>query len=532
MNPSRTTTRRRLGGTQDQAGDGRDLEAAESGEHLNRIHVFGAMQRQSPRDDVRLPGDARVVEPRAAPGGITRVEMPVNAHSSAAAAVELPMPISPAPSRSPSGACAMPASIALLGLGSRHGRLAREIARRFAHAHVDDHRLDPVLAAQHRDGRAAGAKIRHHLPRDLLRKGTDAFLHHSVIRAEQQHRLAADRGHVGALNQSHLQSEFFQPPQTPGGLVSESSLRRIRSSSSVTMRTSPLTTPASKHRQDEDFDELLGEPEAVSVHASQPPVEPASRRLHDQHRACDHREPRPPSAQQRGRRSECASPPRQPACSASMPARTPDPNRPAARHHAIATIAARGTACAAIRVSSTRGVARYSSACQRATTLSRIAIAPYVPMRLSLRIAKTRSRGSPGAHRVGDVRQPVLMQDARDRDPERDRRQRGDGNRERLRGQQVNARARRAEHRAHQRKERGSPARRRIASAHRRDRQESNGRAKSHHLSITSLAAAARTPSSKLRRRPPRSADSSRRRDPGSRAPERCQARSRNPLRW
>ena len=98
-----------------------------------------------------------------------------------------------------------------LGLGPRHGRLARKIARRLADAHVDDHRLDPVLAAQHRDGRATGSKIRNHLPRHFLRKGTDALFHHAVIRAEQQHRFAAYHWHFGPLNQSHLQCDFFQP---------------------------------------------------------------------------------------------------------------------------------------------------------------------------------------------------------------------------------------------------------------------------------------------------------------------------------
>src|SRR5438477_11870500 len=69
----------------------------------------------------------------------------------------------------------------------------------------------------------------------------------------------------------------------------------------------------------------------------------------------------------------------------------PNPEPAGREHHAIATIAARGTACDAIRVSTTRGVARYSKDCQRASTLSRIATAPYVPIRLSLRIDRTRS---------------------------------------------------------------------------------------------------------------------------------------------
>ncbi len=61
-----------LSGSQDQARDRRDLEAAQSRQNPEGIHVFRAMQRQRPRDRVRLPRDARVVEPRAPPGGFDR----------------------------------------------------------------------------------------------------------------------------------------------------------------------------------------------------------------------------------------------------------------------------------------------------------------------------------------------------------------------------------------------------------------------------------------------------------------------------
>ena len=71
MNPSSTTDAPPLRGSQNQARDCRDLEAAQSRQFPDGIHVFRAMQRQRPRDHVRLPGDARVVESRAPPGGFT-----------------------------------------------------------------------------------------------------------------------------------------------------------------------------------------------------------------------------------------------------------------------------------------------------------------------------------------------------------------------------------------------------------------------------------------------------------------------------
>src|SRR5665213_1225814 len=83
------------------------------------------------------------------------------------------------------------------------------------------------------------------------------------------------------------------PDGDPGGVATP-----------IETSASPCATPAREHRQDENFDELLGEPQAVSVDATEPAVEPGSCRLYNQHRAGDDREPRPPSAQQRGCRSE------------------------------------------------------------------------------------------------------------------------------------------------------------------------------------------------------------------------------------
>ena len=64
----------------------------------------------------------------------------------------------------------------------------------------------------------------------------------------------------------------------------------------------------------------------------------------------------------------------------------PRPDPAGREHHAIATMAARGTACDAISVCRTRGVARYSKACHRASTLNKIRTAPNAPMRPSVRI--------------------------------------------------------------------------------------------------------------------------------------------------
>ena len=224
------------------------------------------------------------------------------------------------------------------------------------------------------------------------------------------------------------------------------------------------------------------------------------------------------------------------ACSTSTPVRVPPPRtgRPRAPRHRddrCTRNGLRGNHYSNV-VSHTRGVARYSNACHRASTLSRTAIAPYVPMRLSLRIANTRSRDRPARTASATSASPSSCRTPEISGPEHDRRQRGDGNRKCLRGQQVHARARRAEHRADQRKECRGPAWRRVAAAHRKDRQESYGSAKSHHLTVTLFARPARISSSKLRRRPPRSAGSFCPHDREIRAPVRSPARSRNPPHW
>ena len=142
-------------------------------------------------------------------------EIPVNAHNSAAAAVELPIPISPAPRRSPSAACAMPASMARWAsardiAGSRVKlRVGWPTPMSTITGSIPYWRQSTVMAAPPARKFATICRV------TSCGYGTDALFHHPVIRAEQQHRLAADHWHVGPLDQAHLQREFFQPPETP-----------------------------------------------------------------------------------------------------------------------------------------------------------------------------------------------------------------------------------------------------------------------------------------------------------------------------
>ena len=202
---------------------------------------------------------------------------PEKALNSAAAEVELPIPISPAPRISACAAYANPASRACsasarvmagsrvklrVGLPTPMSTITGSIAN---------------VAAQYVDRGAAGSEIRDHLAGDFGRIGADAFFDDAVIGAEYHHRFAGDSRHSVDWIRPTWTTSSSSRPRLPGGLVSESRRARMRASSrgvgDGADRIRGHRFEAREKNQDEDFEHLLGRAEAIAVDAADASVE-------------------------------------------------------------------------------------------------------------------------------------------------------------------------------------------------------------------------------------------------------------------
>ena len=198
------------GPTDDEAGERRDLQTAELGQHVECVGRTGARERGRARrcDDSRPCGRAcssSMPVPRPVTVG---AERPVNAAISAADGVVLPIPMSPVtrhaaaarhrsggdlgadvqrghrlgpviagPTARLRGARAAPCAIAAAARAARSAATPTSTTVTVA----------PDLAGEHVDGRAAGQEVRHHLGGDLLRPRRHALRDHAVVAGEHGH---------------------------------------------------------------------------------------------------------------------------------------------------------------------------------------------------------------------------------------------------------------------------------------------------------------------------------------------------------
>ncbi len=85
-----------------------------------------------------------------------------------------------------------------------------------AHVHHDDSRAD--VPRQRVDCRAAVEEVRHHLRRDLLRKGADSLGDDSVVACHGDDDFFFYHGNRLARNSRNLNRKFFQTSETASGL--------------------------------------------------------------------------------------------------------------------------------------------------------------------------------------------------------------------------------------------------------------------------------------------------------------------------
>ena len=96
---------------------------------------------------------------------------------------------------------------------------------------IDDAQVHAVRVHEHVRGGGARNEVRHHLPRDRLRTSGDAFMGDAVVRGEQGEATAMKTGRERALYAGDLLGQVSIDPSAPSGLVFESMVRRIASSS-------------------------------------------------------------------------------------------------------------------------------------------------------------------------------------------------------------------------------------------------------------------------------------------------------------
>ncbi len=162
--------------------------------------------------------------------------VPVSLCISAAAAVVLPMPISPKPSTLPGSVStrSMPACMAdahscaviagfLREVAGARALLAVEQAVARAevvlHARIDYIEGAVVLACKHIDGGAIGQEVLHHLPGHVLRIGGNAFGDHAMVGGEHDNGGLVIAGCVLCWIRPIWRARVSRCPRLPSGLV-------------------------------------------------------------------------------------------------------------------------------------------------------------------------------------------------------------------------------------------------------------------------------------------------------------------------
>ena len=200
---------------------------------------------------------------------------PVKTAERALAAVVLPMPISPTPSRSsPAGSARIPATRLAAGrergecLDARHRGLDRHVGGAVANpggdqsaatdrvdrdrrdrprdADVEDHDPCPHRGGQHVDRRSTGDEVGDHLGSDLGRVGRDALRRDPVVAGRDDDRPGRDRRVGTSGDPGQLDDEPFEPAEASGGFVSRS---RCASASAMAARSSGGSVSRSAFRR-------------------------------------------------------------------------------------------------------------------------------------------------------------------------------------------------------------------------------------------------------------------------------------------
>ena len=225
-------------GAQHHAGQHADLEAADLGQHVERVAAIGGITRQGTVYHGDLAAQLVVAAARPAPGRLRRwaaghgggdgargggVADPHVAGGNQVGAIR----------RHLTGKCDA-GSDTLLGLCPAHRRADADVPgagpranhaqvgmgrqRRPRNPRVDDQLPYSQPPAQHAHRRAAGEEVGHHLRRDRLRVAGHPLRHHAVVGGGHDHRLAANPWPRIAQNAGQPDRNPLQPPQAAGRL--------------------------------------------------------------------------------------------------------------------------------------------------------------------------------------------------------------------------------------------------------------------------------------------------------------------------
>ena len=217
-----------LGGLEHRARHHGDLEAAEGGQHGERI-VGAGMLLHGGGDHLLLALDAvrrqaraganallqrqpgQLVHDRGGGGGVTDAHLPEADHGAGQVARQCHAMLQ-----------------RVLELLARHRRLGGEVARTVgdfaveqAGTHTEvvvDARIDhmqrtAILAGEHIDGGAVGQEVLDHLPGHVLRIGRYAFRHDTMVARKYQDGGIRDPDARRALDQAELDGQRFEASQ-------------------------------------------------------------------------------------------------------------------------------------------------------------------------------------------------------------------------------------------------------------------------------------------------------------------------------